>query len=243
MESFSGVHRLTLGVANWYLVQEGGKVTLVDAGTPRDWALLQKTLAGLDTTLDAVEAVLLTHCHHDHTGFAERARIEAGSRVFIHEADADRVRGGAAPPNEVGKGRYLLRLEAWRTKLKAIRSGLAKVPPVLEVSTFADGETIDAPGRPRAIHAPGHTDGSAALWFDDRSVLCTGDALVTHNPLTGRRGPQIMPAAFNLDSERALESVPVFELTRAEVLLPGHGEPWTEGAAEAVRRAAVAGPS
>jgi hypothetical protein len=27
------------------------------------------------------------------------------------------------------------------------------------------------------------------------------------------------------------------------VLLPGHGEPWTEGAAEAVRLARAAGPS
>jgi hypothetical protein len=27
------------------------------------------------------------------------------------------------------------------------------------------------------------------------------------------------------------------------VLLPGHGEPWTEGAAEAARLARVAGPS
>jgi hypothetical protein len=29
----------------------------------------------------------------------------------------------------------------------------------------------------------------------------------------------------------------------ADVLLPGHGEPWTGGAAEAVRLARAAGPS
>jgi hypothetical protein len=29
--------------------------------------------------------------------------------------------------------------------------------PVAEASTFADEEVLDVPGRPRVIHAPGHT--------------------------------------------------------------------------------------
>jgi hypothetical protein len=35
------------------------------------------------------------------------------------------------------------------------------------------------------------------------------------------------------------------ELTwrQLDVLLPGHGEPWTDGAAEAIRLARAAGPS
>jgi glyoxylase-like metal-dependent hydrolase (beta-lactamase superfamily II) len=36
-----------------------------------------------------VEAVLLTHAHSDHTGFAERARTEAHAAVRIHGADAE----------------------------------------------------------------------------------------------------------------------------------------------------------
>ena len=36
------------------------------------------------------------------------------------------------------------------------------IVPIAEVSTFGDGETIDVPGRPRAVHAPGHTEGSAS---------------------------------------------------------------------------------
>jgi glyoxylase-like metal-dependent hydrolase (beta-lactamase superfamily II) len=34
-----------------------------------------------------LEAVLLTHAHSDHTGFAERARAESGARVWTHRAD------------------------------------------------------------------------------------------------------------------------------------------------------------
>ena len=33
-----GIHRLTRGVTNFYLIAESGKYTLVDAGTPGDWA-------------------------------------------------------------------------------------------------------------------------------------------------------------------------------------------------------------
>jgi hypothetical protein len=32
-----GVHRLTPGVCNFYLIEDGGKLVLVDAGAPRDW--------------------------------------------------------------------------------------------------------------------------------------------------------------------------------------------------------------
>ena len=38
-EVADGIHRLTHGVANVYLIQEPGKLVLVDAGAPKDWAL------------------------------------------------------------------------------------------------------------------------------------------------------------------------------------------------------------
>jgi glyoxylase-like metal-dependent hydrolase (beta-lactamase superfamily II) len=74
-------------------------------------------------------------------------------------------------------------------------------------------------------------------------VVLTGDALVTRNPLTGRVGPQIMPSAFNADTEEALRSLAVLERVGPGTVLPGHGEPWAEGAARAVRLARAAGPS
>ena len=38
-EVAKGVHRLTNGVSNFYLIEESGKLVLVDAGAPKDWAL------------------------------------------------------------------------------------------------------------------------------------------------------------------------------------------------------------
>jgi glyoxylase-like metal-dependent hydrolase (beta-lactamase superfamily II) len=124
-----------------------------------------------------------------------------------------------------------------------VRHRGTKVVPVAEVSTFADGESIDVPGRPRAVHMPGHTSGMSAVYFGSRSALMTGDSLVLRNPLTGRTGPQIAPAALNRDSQQALRSLDGLAGLTADVLLPGHGDPWTNGVPEAVRMAKAAGPS
>jgi hypothetical protein len=87
------------------------------------------------------------------------------------------------------------------------RRGGTKIIPIHEVSGFGDGEVLDVPGSPRVVHAPGHTDGSAAILLEDRSVLFTGDVLCTHNAYTGRVGPQIMPSGLNADTPRALASL------------------------------------
>jgi glyoxylase-like metal-dependent hydrolase (beta-lactamase superfamily II) len=238
-----GIHRLTGGVCNFYLIEDGGKLVLVDAGAPRDWDLLVRALAALGRGLQDLEAVLLTHAHSDHTGFAERARTTAGAPVWIHQVDAA-VAKGAKPGKNDGKVRsYVLRVEFYRTLFSLARRGATKLIPVREVSVFADGETLEVPGRPRAVHAPGHTPGCAALLLEERGVLLTGDVLATRNPLTGRVGPQIMPSGLNRDTPQALRSLDVLDGVPADVLLPGHGEPWTEGAAEAARLARVAGPS
>jgi glyoxylase-like metal-dependent hydrolase (beta-lactamase superfamily II) len=87
-----GVHRISGGVTNLYLVEESGKYTLVDAGTPRDWAVLGSSLAELGAKPEDLDAVLLTHAHVDHVGFAVRARTDTGAQVWIHPGGR---RGGA----------------------------------------------------------------------------------------------------------------------------------------------------
>ncbi|HEY8490938.1 MAG TPA: MBL fold metallo-hydrolase [Dehalococcoidia bacterium] len=243
MELASGVHRYGGGPVNWYLVEEGGKVTAVDAGTPGDWAVFMAALRDLGRSPADVEAVVLTHAHQDHIGFAERARSEAGVPVRVHEADAALARGERPPRRDRSLLPYLRHRAALSLLVYFLRKGAARTPPVQEAHTFADGETLDVPGRPRVIHAPGHTEGSCALHLPERGTLLSGDVLVTRNPLTGRPGPQVMPAAFNADTAQALEALGRLEGLDAAAVLPGHGDPWTGGVAEAVRLARAAGPS
>ncbi len=243
MQVAPGIHRLTQGVVCFYLIEDGGKLLLVDAGAPKDWDVLVRGIAALGRRLTDLDAVLLTHAHSDHTGFAERARTTAGAPVWIHQADAVAAKTGKGGKNDGKATAYLLRPEFYRTVFSLARRGALKIVPIHEVSTFADGERLDVPGQPRVVHAPGHTEGSAALLLEDRRVLLTGDVLVTRNPLTGRIGPQIMPSGLNRDTPQALRSLDRIDGLPADVILPGHGEPWTAGTAEAARLARAAGRS
>jgi glyoxylase-like metal-dependent hydrolase (beta-lactamase superfamily II) len=243
VEVAAGVHRLTKGVVNWYIVDDAGKLVIIDAGAPRDWNLLVETVGRLGRRLDDIDVVLITHAHPDHTGFAERVRTTAGSTVWIHEADTPVARGAKQPRADGNVAPYLVRAEMYRTAFSMVRRGGHRIVPIRKLSTFADGEVLDVPGRPRVVHTPGHTPGSAAIHLEGRSVLLTGDALATRNPLTGRVGPQIMPAGSNHDTAAALNSLAALLTLTADIVLPGHGEPWTQGVSEAVRVAREAGVS
>jgi glyoxylase-like metal-dependent hydrolase (beta-lactamase superfamily II) len=111
------------------------------------------------------------------------------------------------------------------------------------VTTFGDGETLDVPGRPRVLHTPGHTAGHVCFWLESQGVLIAGDLLCSRNPLTGARGPQLMPSPFNASNAELLDSLAKIEQLAAETIVFGHGEPWTGGAAEAVRLARATGPT
>jgi hypothetical protein len=50
-----------------------------------------------------------------------------------------------------------------------------------------------------------------------------------------------MPKAFALSAQQQLESLSALEPIDAALLLPGHGNPWTEGPAAAVARAREVG--
>ncbi|MGA8603669.1 MAG: MBL fold metallo-hydrolase [Thermoplasmata archaeon] len=241
MQVAPDVHRFTHGISNFYLVEEEEKFILIDAGVAGDWNLFSRGVAALGRTPRDLAAILITHAHSDHTGFAERARSEVNAAVWVDGADALVAKGAKQGKNEAPLGPYLRHAEAWRTLFGLLGHGGVNIVPILEVSSFSDGQTIEVPGHPQAVHVPGHTPGMAALVLPQRRILFTGDALVTRNPLTGRRGPQIMPRGLNRDSRQALDSLSKVEGLTAELILPGHGEPWTQGAAEAVRRARIAG--
>jgi glyoxylase-like metal-dependent hydrolase (beta-lactamase superfamily II) len=122
-----------------------------------------------------------------------------------------------------------------------LRNGAFRLQPVGELSTFIHEQVLDAPGQPRVIHAPGHTPGSSAFVFEKLGVLFTGDALVTVDTAIGRAGPRVLCRAFTEDSQQALRSLDRLGRADMRVVLPGHGEPWDRGSAEAARLARFAG--
>jgi glyoxylase-like metal-dependent hydrolase (beta-lactamase superfamily II) len=111
------------------------------------------------------------------------------------------------------------------------------------VERFQDGTVLPVPGAPRVIFTPGHTLGHCALHLPDRDVVIAGDAIVTLNPYTGQRGPQIVAGAATADSRRALDSLDAIATPGARTVLVVRGDPWTGGAEQAVAAARAAGAS
>ena len=244
MEVASGIHQLGNDVVNYYVIEDEGALTVVDAGGRQHFSQLGRYLDDQGWSLEAIEAVLLTHAHSDHTGFAEQARTEAGAQVHVHADDEVIATGGDdGRETEAGIAGYLTRRAAWKTVLTVLRIGATKIVPIAEVSTFADGDVLEVPGAPHVIHTPGHTRGSASLFLEERGALFTGDSLVTWNVLTGRDGPQIMPSAFNESNEQALASLDRLEGLDAGVVLPGHGPHYNGGVERAVLQARAHGTS
>jgi glyoxylase-like metal-dependent hydrolase (beta-lactamase superfamily II) len=231
MKIADGIHRLGDGLINSYLLGEGSEVTIIDAGVPGYWSDLPAELAAMGRTLDDVRAIVLTHGHSDHIGFAERARRERGVPVHVHELDAALARGEVPNPSP-GAG-PVRPLPLIRFLLFSMMKGALRTPHLAEVTTYGDGATLDVPGAPRVILLPGHTPGNAALHVPSRDALFIGDSIATVAVTTGATGPMVAP--FTADPEQAVASLSRLDGLEARWVLPGHGLPWTGGVAEAVR--------
>ena len=242
-EVADGVLRFNDALVNWYLVEENGHLAAIDAGFPPDWDALVRAVRGLGRQLHDVHDVVLTHAHIDHLGFAERARLECGATVHVHERDVSLARS----PLRAAKSERLPLLYARRPATMALIGGaIARRAPLAKTiqnhRAFRDGERLSGvAGKPTVVFTPGHTFGHSAMYLPERAVLFTGDALVTRDPYTGATGPRLVARAATADSTMNLKSLARLEELEADVLLPGHGEPWRAGVANAVSLARSAG--
>jgi glyoxylase-like metal-dependent hydrolase (beta-lactamase superfamily II) len=230
MQLAPGLHRIGSDLVNAYLVEDGGGLTLIDAGIAGQWHDLTTELDRMGRRPGDIRGLVLTHGDTDHVGYAERLRRDHGVPVFVHEADAPRARGEEKKSVPLGPWKVgpLVRF-MWY----AARRGGLRTTWLQEVRTVIDGQVLDLPGAPRVIHVPGHTPGSIAVQVASVDAVFVGDALTTGHVLTGVSAPQ--PAPFTMDPAAAMSSLAKLEPISAAWVLPGHGPPWPRGLARALR--------
>ncbi|WP_216905717.1 MBL fold metallo-hydrolase [Nocardia noduli] len=238
----SHIHRLGDDHVNFWLVTTPDGLTLIDTGLPGHWPAFTAALKSLRYSPTDITAILITHAHPDHLGLATRIHQLSGASTWIHRADTDlaahprALRRHARPERPLLP--YLLRHPtSARTPLHLLRLGMATVPPVTATHTFHDGQHIDVPGQPIALHTPGHTPGSSSFLLPEHGIIFTGDTLVTHDAVGHHHGPTAICRAFTHDSHTATTSLQRLATIDADLVLPGHGQPWTENIATAAHQA------
>ena len=159
---------------------------------------------------------MLTHGHFDHVGTAAKLRTEFRAPVLAHPADHYIAAHPYRYGHERARFQYPLRFPASLRQLGAMTmAGALLVRGVADVLDLDTAAAAALPGAPVTIPTPGHTAGHTALHFPDRGALIAGDALVTLNPYTGGRGPQIVSGAATADSAAALSSLQALAETRS----------------------------
>ena len=217
---------------HFFLLEQDGEVTLIDAGVSGYRDTLEPALAEMGRSIDDVKAIVLTHADPDHVGFAGELQQTRGIPVYVHRADSERTRQGKTKQTD-GSPLAMLGMLKHAHSRRALRhmiaNGGAKQSKVPEVIAFDDGDELDVPGRLRAIHTPGHTEGHCVLYAPSEDALFVGDAINNIHIATGQPGAQIAPKAANTSTNQAYESLSRIEELDAQTLYFGHGDLSTQG--------------
>lgn len=228
-EEVPGVFLVKGASANWVIIKDSDDTafTLIDSGYPGDYPLLLESLERLGLKPADCVALLVTHGHVDHIGGAAQLSVDHGVPVWCHEAEAANLLG---PHREqVTFGQVLGKLAQRKVRhwlRMVIRLDALKPLSVTPARTFKDRAVLDVPGRPTALHCPGHTSGSVAYLLDhpEGRVLISGDALVSdHELLTGPVQARLLPPFFSHDHDGLHRSFELLTAQDADLVLPGHG--------------------
>jgi glyoxylase-like metal-dependent hydrolase (beta-lactamase superfamily II) len=238
VEVMPGVWAAGTRYVNYYVVDGGAEgITLVDAGLPGYARHLGATLAAIGRTTADVRAAVLTHGHVDHAGMMQPL-AEAGATIYLHDADVALAGDPRLNKTDRPLWPYLRYPATLAFVAHAVREGATKHRGTPALSSMKDGDRLEVPGKPRVVHAPGHTAGSCVLEFAEHGVVFVGDLLCTVNPALGRSDvPQLQTRGSNADSDLAMSSLERLHGITARSVLPGHGRPWREGVESAVAHA------
>ena len=211
---------------NVYLIEDGDRVTVFDAGIEA----MGMALGAVCARLGGIGRVVLGHADADHRGAAPALNAP----VYCHPAEvaaaqsSDTFRDYWQMDKLNFHGRLLL------GKLLASWDGGA----VQIAGTVAEGDEVAGF---RVIDLPGHAPGLIGLFRESDRLALVSDCVYTLNPQTGRKGgPRIPHPAFDIDTDQARASIRKLAELNPSAAWAGHADPVTGDVGSQLRHAASA---
>ena len=178
---------------NVYLILDQ-KPILVDAGM-----MAAPTLRNIKKLIDPakIEKIVLTHCHHDHSGAAPELKAATGARLLLSEKEVGAV------GDDLASVAYLFGQQA----------------PQYEVDqTLKEGMVLDTgEWKLEVMETPGHSQGSLCLYEPRAKVLFSGDTVFPD----GNIGRTDMYGGSTPDLVASIERLTGLDV---EIMYPGHME-------------------
>jgi len=174
---------------------DAGELVMIDAGFGESIDLIGCNIEELGLDPKDVSTVILTHCHIDHVGGADRFRQRFGSRLAMHSLDAAIVARGDN------------RLTAAFCFQKTFQ------PFPIDMILAGEEERLTCGTQELVcLHTPGHTPGSISVYADacEKRVLFAQDLGA---PLL--KEFDCNPAAWERSAEKLLK-------LNADILCDGH---------------------
>jgi glyoxylase-like metal-dependent hydrolase (beta-lactamase superfamily II) len=223
----ANMHAL-VGTDGWALIDTG-------MGTPDARAAFAEWLQLADLSVKNLRAIVLTHHHPDHVGLSGELQAESGATVYMHpidEASLQIIWSGTMPRRFEHVSHFFQRhglppTELWYTQADGeVLQHVICVPPHETITLVEDGQYIDLLGESyRVIWTPGHSDGHICLFRERDGVFLAADHVlprITPNIGLYSDTDRPNPLADYLSSLHKVATLP------ASLVLPGHGEPFTD---------------
>lgn len=172
-----------------------GELVLVDAGAGPSAGRIASNIEELGLDPAKVSSLILTHCHIDHIGGANFFRQKFGTRLVMHEIDAQPVERGDT------------------TMTAAFWYNLPFPPLPIDIKLESAEESLDFGDKKLAcLHTPGHTRGSLSLYIDlpEGRILFGQDI---HGPFFAEFGSNLPDWRKSMEKLLSLE---------ADILCEGH---------------------
>ena len=176
---------------NVYLVLDE-KPILVDAGM-----MAGPTLKNIKKFIDPakIELIVLTHCHHDHSGAAPALKEATGARLMLSEKEVGCI------GDELASVAYLFGQQAPEYKVdETLKEGM-----VLDIGEW----------KLEVMETPGHSTGSLCLYERTEKVLFSGDTVFPD----GNIGRTDM---FGGSTDELVRSILRLTELDVKVMYPGH---------------------